>query len=75
MTAAKLKYSSPFLMSCFNSEPLSILAGIKAGGFTPGQTIKLNLEIDNESNYDVFQFNIQLLVSQMKKWCSMMFFE
>lgn len=75
MTAAKLQYSSPFFLRCFNTVPLRILAGIKAGGFTPHQTINLNLEIDNESNYDVFGFNIRLLVSQMQNLNWMMLFE
>lgn len=65
--AAKLTYSSPFFLRCFNTGQLHILAGIKAGGFTPDQTINLNLEIDNDSNYDVFGFNIRLLVSRMQK--------
>lgn len=64
MTEKQLNYSS--CLSCFQSDPLCIYAGIKVGGFTPGQTIDLNFDVVNKSNLNVSTFTVQLVkVSHM----------
>lgn len=50
-----------FLICC-RSEPLSINARLPGGGrYVPGQTIYVNLEVDNRSDQDVTAFTVQLI--------------
>lgn len=55
---------TPYLcgcLGCFRSDPLHIVASIPVGGYVPGQTIDLSLEVDNKSNQRVPYFQMQLV--------------
>lgn len=50
-----------FLMCCCVSDPLEMSVRMPVGGYTPGQTINLDIEARNKSDQDVEGFTAQLL--------------
>lgn len=48
-------------MCCCVSDPLDMIVRIPVGGYTPGQTINLDVEAWNKSDQDVEGFTAQLL--------------
>ncbi|XP_031628231.1 arrestin domain-containing protein 17-like [Contarinia nasturtii] len=56
-------YYPCFLLCCFPSDPLSIVAQMPVGGYAPGQTINLTLNADNRSNTRVPEFKMELVQS------------
>lgn len=49
------------LLCCCETDPLFINARIPVGGYTPGQTIELLLEINNKSDQTFQNFEIQII--------------
>lgn len=49
------------LLFCCTSDPLELVVRIPVGGYTPGQTINLDVEAKNKSDQDVEYFSAQLL--------------
>lgn len=49
------------LLFCCSSDPLEMTVRIPVGGYTPGQTINLDIEAKNRSDQDVEGFTAQLL--------------
>lgn len=47
------------LFFCCRSAPLRIVARIPLGGYAPGQTINVDIEVDNKSAKEA-DFNVQL---------------
>lgn len=46
---------------CCLSDPMKIVARTPVGGYTPGQTINLELDIINRSDQPVSDFTVQLI--------------
>lgn len=53
------------LLCCFPSDPLKIIVKVPVGGYVSGQTIKLTLTADNESNRRIPSFKTELIKVQM----------
>lgn len=49
------------LLCCCISDPLKIVARMPVGGYTPGQTINLELNVNNQSDQPVSEFSVQLI--------------
>lgn len=43
------------------SDPLKLIARTPVGGYTPGQTINLEVEVINKSDQPVSDFSVQLI--------------
>lgn len=55
------------LLFCCTSDPLQMTVRMPVGGYTPGQTINLDVDATNNSDQDVEGFTAQLLkVSERK---------
>lgn len=56
------------LLCCFKSNPLAIIASVPSGGYTPGQIINVQIEVNNQSDQLVSNFTVQLIkVSRVSK--------
>lgn len=57
--------SSGFYPCCFccccETDPLEFTVTMPLGGYTPGQTINLNIDTRNDSNQDVDNYSAQLI--------------
>lgn len=54
-------YYPCFLFCCFPSDPLTMVAQLPVGGYAPGQTINLSLNVNNQSNTRVPDFMMELI--------------
>lgn len=43
-----------------DADPLEIRASTQAGGYVPGQTIQILIEVTNAGFYDVYFFNVMM---------------
>lgn len=59
-------YHPCFLLCCLPSNPLSMLSQIPVGGYAPGQTINLSINVDNQSNTRVPKFTMELVQVSIK---------
>lgn len=55
------EFSPCCLLFCFSSGPLQMNVRMPVGGYTPGQTINLEIDARNQSDQDVDSFTAQLL--------------
>lgn len=46
---------------CFPSKPVKILARTPVTGYTPGQTINMDIEIQNDSNRAIPKFTVAII--------------
>lgn len=53
------------LLCCFKSNPLDIIVRVQFGGYTPGQTINVQIEANNKSDEQVSHFIVQLIKVSM----------
>lgn len=49
------------LLCCCSSDPMKIVARSPVGGYTPGQIINLEVNVDNQSDQPVSDFTVQLI--------------
>lgn len=49
------------LCCCCETDPLEFTVTMPLGGYTPGQTINLNIDTRNDSNQDVDNYSAQLI--------------
>lgn len=49
------------LLFCCTSDPLQMKVSMPVGGYTPGQTINLEIDARNQSDQDVDSFTAQLI--------------
>lgn len=55
------KISRCFLICCYRSNPLEIVARTPVSGYTPGQTINLEFTASNKSEQPISGFKVQLV--------------
>lgn len=56
------------LLFCCTSDPLELVVRMPVGGYTPGQTINLDVEAKNKSDQDVESFTAELLKVSIATW-------
>lgn len=55
------RFNTYCLFFCCAGNPLFILATVPVSGYTPGQMINIDLELNNTSNENVSAFSIQII--------------
>lgn len=56
------------LLCCYASDPLKIVVRTPVGGYTPGQVINLEVNVNNQSDQPVSDFTVQLIKVKKFMW-------
>lgn len=59
--AVVVENNHKFWPSCFSSGSVDICVRMPVSGYTPGQTINLDMNVNNKSNKQISEFSVKLI--------------